>query len=137
PLAKGIARRKQLCHADDALGMIPVEPFCIRAAQLPEDKPAILDFIMGMQYFEKAIEADRRIDSTVDEDFYAAIIERVAKKNGRILIAEGPTGKALGWAVALEDEQEVYVLSEERTYGYIAELYVAHDMRRQGIGRAL
>jgi len=117
--------------------MTRVEPFRIRAARLPEDKPAILRFILGMQHFEKAIEPDRRIDPAVEEESYAAITERVAKRNGRILIAESASGKALGWAAALEDEQEIYVLAEERTYGYIAELYVIEEARGQGVGRAL
>ena len=39
--------------------------------------------------------------------------------------------------MALEDEQEIYIVAEERTYGYIAELYVVEDMRGRGVGRAL
>ena len=109
----------------------------MRAARLPKDKPAILDFLTGIQRFERAFEADRRIDPDVAEDSFTAIIERVANKNGCILIAETASGKALGWAVSLEDEQEIYVVAEERTRGYIAELYVVEDMRGRGVGRAL
>jgi GNAT superfamily N-acetyltransferase len=111
--------------------------FAIRAARLPEDKAAILSFLMGIQQFENAIEPDRRIDPEVAEESYAAIMQRVTNKNGRILIAENADGRALGWAVALEDEQEVYVVAEERTHGCIAELYVVEDVRGQGVGRAL
>jgi GNAT superfamily N-acetyltransferase len=117
--------------------MPPTAPFRIRTARLPDDKPAILGFISGLQLFEKAIEADRRIDQDIAEESYAAIIERIVKRNGRILIAEAASGKALGWAAALEDEQEIYVVAEERTYGYIAELYVIEEARRLGIGKAL
>lgn len=109
----------------------------IRRALLPEDKPAILGFITGMQHFEKAIEPDRRVDDDVAEEFYAVITERVFKKHGCILIAESQSGTAIGWAAAYEDESEVYVQTDERIYGYIAELYVAEDMRGQGVGRAL
>lgn len=108
----------------------------VRRALLPEDKPALLGFIMGMQRFEKAIEPDRRVDDNVAEDFYADIVDRVVKKNGRILIAERG-GTPIGWAAAIEGENEVYVEAEERTYGYIAELFVTEDMRGQGVGRAL
>jgi ribosomal protein S18 acetylase RimI-like enzyme len=109
----------------------------IRVARLPDDKPAILGFIMGLQRFEKAIEPDRRIDPAVADEFYAVITERVARRNGCMLIAESANGKALGWAVAYESNNEIYVHADERTYGYIAELYVIEEARRQGIGGAL
>jgi hypothetical protein len=35
--------------------MSPTGPYRIRPARLPEDKPALLGFIMGMQFFERAI----------------------------------------------------------------------------------
>ena len=117
--------------------MTELAPFRVRAARLPEDKPAILGFFTGIQHFEKTIEADRRIDPDVAEDSYAAMIERVATKNGCVLIAENTSGEAIGWAVGLEDEQEIYIVAEERTHGYIAELYVVEDMRGRGVGRAL
>ena len=34
----------------------------IRAARLPEDEPAILSFIWGLQEFENAFEPNRRLD---------------------------------------------------------------------------
>jgi GNAT superfamily N-acetyltransferase len=111
--------------------------FSIRTARLPDDKPAILGFIMGLQYFEKAIEPDRRIDDAVAEEFYADIVDRVVKKNGRILIAERTDGTAIGWAAVYEDKNEIYVEADERTLGYIAELYVVEEMRGRGVGRAL
>jgi GNAT superfamily N-acetyltransferase len=112
-------------------------PFRIRPARLPDDKPAILNFLMGIQLFEKPLEPDRRIDSIVAEDSYAAITERVAKKDGCFLIAEDTNGGALGWAAVHQDDNNVYVVAEERTYGHIAELYVTEDARGQGVGRAL
>lgn len=117
--------------------MRTAEPYRIRHALLPDDKPALLGFIKGMQHFEKAIEPDRRVDDDVAEEFYANITDRVVKKNGRILIAERADGTAIGWAAAHEAENEVYVEAAERTFGYIAELYVVEDMRGQGIGRTL
>ena len=117
--------------------MSQAETYRIRPARLPEDKPAILGFIMGLQRFENAIEPDRRIDATVAAEFYPVITERVAAGNGCILIAESSDGRVLGWAVAYESWSEIYVRAEERTYGYIAELYVVEEARGQGLGRAL
>ena len=111
--------------------------FSIRLARLPDDKPAILGFIMGLQRFENAIESDRRVDDAVAAEFYTIITDRITKKNGCILIAENEEGKALGWAATCEEENEVYVHADERTYGYIAELYVIEELRGRGIGRAL
>lgn len=116
--------------------MVPTPLFRIRAARLPEDKPAILGFIMGLQRFERAIEPDRRVDPTVADEFYPLIVERVARRNGCILIAESPAGP-VGWATAYEDDNEIYVHADERTHGYIAELYVVEEARGQGAGRAL
>ena len=45
----------------------------IRPARLPQDKPAILSFIQGLQVFEHAIERDRRTDAVVAEEFYSEI----------------------------------------------------------------
>jgi GNAT superfamily N-acetyltransferase len=112
-------------------------PFHIRIARLPDDKPAILGFIMDLQRFELAIEANRRVDDEVAEEYYASLGESVTKKNGRILVAENEGGRAVGWAVTHEAENEVFVHADERIYGYISELYVAESMRGQGVGRAL
>jgi GNAT superfamily N-acetyltransferase len=117
--------------------MRPADTYRIRLARLPDDKPALLGFIVGMQHFESAIENDRRTDPDVAEEFYVVITDRIAQKNGRILIAESDNGRALGWAAACEEESEVYIHADERTYGYVAELYVVEDMRGRGIGRAL
>jgi GNAT superfamily N-acetyltransferase len=117
--------------------MTTAAPYRVRRALLPEDKPALLSFIMGIQRFESEIEANRRVDDGVAEEFYASITQRVTQKNGRILIAESAEGRALGWAAACEEEADVYVHADERVYAYIAELYVVEDMRGKGIGRAL
>src|SRR5258705_1646464 len=111
--------------------------FSIRPARLLQDKPVILGFIMGMQNFERAIEPDRRVDANVAEEFFSVITMRAAENNGCILIAETTHGKALGWAVAHESKNEVYVVADERTYGYISELYVIDEARGRGIGQAL
>src|SRR4051812_35889191 len=110
--------------------------FRIREARLPDDRPAILRFIAGLQNFEKQIEPDRRVDETVAEEFYAVVLDRLAKRHGAVFIAEAD-GVAVGWAQAHEEENAIYVMPEERRYGHIAELYVIDDRRGHGIGRAL
>jgi GNAT superfamily N-acetyltransferase len=109
----------------------------IREGGLPEDKPAILTFITGLQHFERSIEPDRRVDDSVAEEFYAVLLQRIANQHGRIFIAETRDGAALGWAQVHEEENEIYVVAEERRLGYIAELYVMEHARGRGVGRAL
>ncbi|HEY1709132.1 MAG TPA: hypothetical protein VGG10_12760 [Rhizomicrobium sp.] len=48
-------------------------PLTIRDARFPRDKPAVLSFIDGLQRFEQAVEPDRRVDSTVADEFFADI----------------------------------------------------------------
>jgi len=108
----------------------------IRPARLPQDKPAILAFIKGLQEFERAIEPDRRVDAPVADEFFAIIVPRVAERGGAILIAE-EKGAAVGWAVVYPEENDVYVLAAERTYAYVSELFVVERVRGSGVGRAL
>lgn len=106
----------------------------VRLAQLPEDKPAILDFIWGLQRYEAAFEHDRRLDPDYAEDQFAAILARA--ELGAIFIAE-VDGHIMGWAVVIEDESPVYVIDEERHAAVVVELYVDPQGRGQGAGRAL
>src|SRR5690242_1627915 len=112
------------------------EGFTIRELRLPEDKPACLSFIHGLQTYERAFEADRRVDAQVAADYFAALMKRVAEQQGRVFIAE-TGGRAIGWAVLVIEHNYVYVIEEQRIFGYIAELFVNADTRGRGIGRAL
>lgn len=46
-----------------------MKPFRIREGRLPQDDAIARAFIMGLQAFEKAIEADRRLDAAVADEF--------------------------------------------------------------------
>ncbi len=110
--------------------------FTIREGRLPEDRERFAGFIDGLQRFEHAFEPDRRIDARAGADYLPHLLERVDKQNGKIFVAE-IDGKAIGWAVFHTHENMPFVIPEERTYGYIAELFVEEDCRGRGIGRAL
>jgi GNAT superfamily N-acetyltransferase len=111
--------------------------FRIREALLPRDRPALCEFIMGSQRYEHAIEPDRRLDPPVAEEHLAVLLALVAKHNGKVFVAEGDDGVPLGWGVAHEEENDIYVVEALRVHGYIAELFVAESARGLGIGRAL
>ncbi len=110
--------------------------FAIRDLRLPEDRPACLSFIYGLQKYEHAIEPDRRIDAAVAEDYFADLMKRVAEEQGRVFVAERQD-RAIGWAVFLVSQTYVYIVEEQRTYGYIAELFVTEQARGSGAGKAL
>jgi len=110
--------------------------FAIREARLPEDRDVILSFIDGLQRYEHAIEPDRRVDETVAADYYAELVKRVAENEGRIFMAE-LDGAAVGWSVFHKSRNMIFVIEEERCFGYVAELFVNEAARGRGIGRAL
>jgi GNAT superfamily N-acetyltransferase len=110
--------------------------FSIRDATLPQDREAFLSFILGSQHFEHAFEPDRRLDPKVAEDHLVGLLADVATRNGRIFVAEGPGGERLGWGVVHESDNDIYVVEDERRFGYISELFVVEAARGLGIGRA-
>lgn len=110
--------------------------FSIRDFDLSRDKPAALSFIMGSQLYEREVEPDRRIDPQVAEDYFPVLMDEVTKKRGRIFVAE-QDGVAIGWAAITVEEAPLFVAEEERTYGYIAELFVDEKCRGLGVGQAL
>ena len=112
------------------------ESFTIRDLRLPDDKPAYVSFIDGLQSYEHAFEPNRRVDAAVAEDFFAVLMKCVAEQQGRVLIAEAD-GTPIGWAVFVIEQNALYVVEGERTCGQISELFVIQEKRGQGVGQAL
>jgi GNAT superfamily N-acetyltransferase len=107
----------------------------IRAARLPDDEPAILSFIWGLQKFENAFEPNRRLDPAFASEHWPVMRARAIER-GAIFIAEA-SGKPVGWALVLDEPGDVFVEQAERRHGFIAELFVEPSVRGQGRGRAL
>lgn len=107
----------------------------IRQARLPDDRPAFIAFIKGLQEYEGTFEKNRRLDDTYAEESLAVLLD--AAKHGMIFIAEDDEDRPIGWAVVFEEEGPVYVLEDERRFAYISELFVEEALRGQGIGQAL
>lgn len=106
----------------------------VRPAQLPDDKPAILRFIEGLQRYEAEFESDRRLEANYAEDQFAAL--RKQTENGVFFVAE-QDGAPVGWAAVYEHLAPTYVIEEERRCAVICEAYVDTAQRGQGAGRAL
>src|SRR6478609_7095328 len=108
----------------------------IRDVRLPQDEPAILAFINGLQDYEAGFEPNRRLDPNFAVEHWRDLQYRCAEKHGVMLIAEDE-GKAVGWAFAHDQLGELFVVEPERSHGYLAELYVVPAARGKGLGRAL
>jgi len=109
----------------------------IREADLARDRTGLLAFIVGSQHFENTIEPNRRLDPRVAEDHLGKMLSLLGERAGQIFVAAGDTDQAIGWGIVVEQEDDIYVVAEERRYAYIAELFVAEPLRGSGIGRAL
>jgi GNAT superfamily N-acetyltransferase len=107
----------------------------IRAARLPDDEPAILSFIWGLQRFENGFEPNRRLDPGFAAEHWADVQAQVQTR-GALFIAEAD-GRPVGWAFVVEEAGDLFVKESERRHGFIAELFVEDAARGQGHGRAL
>jgi len=107
----------------------------VRPVRLPEDEPAILCFIWGLQKFENAFEPNRRLDPGFADQHWADVRRQAAERGG-FFIAEAD-GRAVGWAFVVEEAGDLFVKESERRYGFVAELFVEASARGQGHGRAL
>ena len=108
----------------------------IRPARLPDDQAAIFGFLDGLQDHEAAFEPNRRRDPAWAAEHWRVALSRREELNGIMLIAE-QDGVPVGWAFAHDDTADVFVVADERTHGFVAELYVAPDARGRGHGKAL
>jgi GNAT superfamily N-acetyltransferase len=111
--------------------------FHIRPAEFPRDRAAGLAFIDGLQEYEYRFEKNRRLDAAVAEEHFATMERDFALKPHAVFIAQARDGAALGWAVVLEQENNVYVVNAERRMAYVQELYLVEAARGIGAGRAL
>src|SRR3569832_2000669 len=93
----------------------------VRFAQLPDDEPAILSFIWGLQTFENAFEPNRRLDPDFGAEHWADVRRQVAQR-GAIFIAENDDGP-VGWAFVVEEAGDLFVKESQRRYGFVDEQF--------------
>lgn len=107
----------------------------IREARLPNDKPAILDFIVALQRYESFLEPNHLIDHAKAEDYFNYLLE--CTRTGAIFMADDEAGRTIGWAVVHEQVSEAFIRADERRFAYLAELYVGEAGRGSGTGQKL
>lgn len=108
----------------------------IRDVELSRDTQALHRFILGSNTYEAQFESDRRLDAGVGAAYLPDLLERIAKQQGRSFIAED-AGATIGWAACYVDRHEAFVKDDERSIGYVAELFVDEAHRGRHVGRTL
>jgi ribosomal protein S18 acetylase RimI-like enzyme len=109
----------------------------IREADLARDRTAFLAFITGSQQYEYAFEPNRRLDPPVADEYLAKTLTLLGERAGQIFVAADDADNAVGWSIVVEQDDDIFVVAEERRYAYIAELFVVESLRGSGVGRAL
>ena len=102
----------------------------VRLAHLPDDEPAILSFIWGLQEFENAFEPNRRLDPAFGAEHWADVQVQVAMRVA-IFIAEHDA-RPVGWAFVVDEPGNLFVDEQQRRHGFIAELFVEVEARSSG-----
>jgi ribosomal protein S18 acetylase RimI-like enzyme len=103
---------------------------------LPADRDAIIDLIRALNTYEAAITGDRLVTWAATESYYVGLVERAARQEGRIMVAEAD-GRVVGMLGFIVQEDQVFVREDVRRHGYVCDLVVDQHWRGKGIGRLL
>lgn len=107
----------------------------LRAA-LPADREAVIELIHQLNVFEADLVGDRRRDYEAASAYYDELMQRLSRRNGRIVLAEA--GDVIVGAMGFSlDQDAAYVTDEVRNHGTVTDLIVHDEWRGQGIGRTL
>ena len=106
----------------------------IRAARLPDDEPAILSFIWGLQKFENAFEPNRRLDPAFAPDIGPMCKSR-RPSGARSLLRRVTASRSAG--LSCWKSLAICLWQKRRRHGFVAELFVEPLGTRARNGRAL
>lgn len=103
---------------------------------LPRDRDAVVDLILMLNLYEADLVGDRKRDRKAAMAYHEELLQRLAKRDGRIVLAEvdGAIVGAMGFSL---DEDAAYVTDDVRRHGTVTDLIVHDEWRGRGIGRAL
>ena len=107
----------------------------LRTALL-SDRDAVIELIHQLNVFEADLVGDRRRDYGAAEEYYDELMQRLSRRNGRIILAEteGIVVAAMGFSL---DQDAAYVIDDVRNHGTVTDLIVHNDWRARGIGQML
>jgi ribosomal protein S18 acetylase RimI-like enzyme len=107
----------------------------IRTALLA-DREAAVGLIQALNVHEAALTDDRLVSRKAAEAYYATLTERIARHDGRLLLAEAD-GRVVGMLGLVVQDDQVFVREEVRQHGHVCDLVVDEAWRGRGIGRRL
>ena len=100
------------------------------------DREGVIGLIHALNLHEAALSADRRTDRAAAGECHAAIVARIAKDDGALLVA-CIDADIVGVLALVFATDEPFVVPELRQYGLVTDLVVASAHRGAGIGRRL
>jgi GNAT superfamily N-acetyltransferase len=103
---------------------------------LPRDRDTVVELIHQLNVFEADLVGDRRRDYDGAYAYYDELMARLARRNGRIVLAEanGIVVGAMGFSI---DQDAAYVVGEFRSHGTVTDLIIHAEWRGRGIGQML
>lgn len=103
---------------------------------LPRDREAVIDLIHALNVFEADLTGDRKRVRPAAAAYYDELQQRLAKRQGRIVLAEAEDVVVAAMGFSL-DEDAAYVTDDVRRHGTVTDLVVHEEWRGRGVGRIL
>ncbi len=110
-------------------------PARLRTA-LPRDREAVIDLIHELNVYEASLTGDRKRERPAAAAYFSELQQRLAKRNGRIILAEAAERIVAAMGFSL-DEDAAYVTDDVRRHGTVTDLIVLEEWRGRGVGRTL
>ncbi|MBB3021418.1 GNAT superfamily N-acetyltransferase [Microvirga lupini] len=103
---------------------------------LPADRSTVVELIHQLNVFEADLVGDRRRDYRAAEEYYDELMQRLSRRNGRVILAEAEGGIVAAMGFSL-DQDAAYVIDDVRNHGTVTDLIVHNHWRGRGIGQML
>jgi ribosomal protein S18 acetylase RimI-like enzyme len=101
------------------------------------DLAAVISFVQQIQEHEGIHVSDLRAGTEIGLDYALLLVRTVAAQNGCIVMARTGTD-TIGFACAwLEEDDDLLLCEDARSYAYVSDVFVDAIWRRQGVGLRL